>query len=199
MKKLVFAALIAALVVPAMAAPIFFDDFNSENGGKEELNYTGFANWKVTDGTVDLIGNGGKFDFLPGNGLYVDMDGSTGQAGRMISSNAIQLTAGTYELSYMLAGNQRNTANETVHVNVYAGVSAASHSLSKMDPFTVFKQRFTLDSDQSITISFQGVGGDNIGMLLDNVKLSAVPAPGAILLTGIGTSLVGWLRRRRSL
>ncbi len=194
-------AAIAFVSVAAPAAPVFFDDFNAENGGVGQLNYTGFVNWTVSDGTVDLIGNG-FHDFLPGNGLYVDMDGSTGNAGKMMTSGPISLQAGTYALSYELAGNQRNTQQETVFVEVHVGLFSTSHSLAKDAPFTLFTQQFTLASAQDIAISFEGAGGDNIGMLLDNVKIEAisvVPTPGAIVLGGLGTSLVGWLRRRRAL
>lgn len=72
------------------------------------LDYGAFANWSVTDGHVDLIGSG-FMDMLPGNGLYVDMAGSTSvHKGRLLLKNPIAIEAGKmYRLSLQVAGNQR--------------------------------------------------------------------------------------------
>lgn len=44
-------------------------------------------------------------------------------------------------------------------------------------------------ADGSYDLTFSGIGGDNVGLLLDNV--SVVPVPGAILLGMLGLSAVG--------
>lgn len=122
------AAVVAVMLVltaagTAQATVLLSDNFNSENAGAGTLNYAGFANWTVSDGSVDLCGNG-FCDVLPGNGLYVDMDGSTGNAGKLTSVATFTLTPGlTYTLSFDLAGNQRGGTGDAVTVQVAMGLA----------------------------------------------------------------------------
>jgi hypothetical protein len=50
-------------------------------------------------------------------------------------------------------------------------------------------------------LSFENAGGDNIGMLLDNVKVeqhvAAIPEPQTYALMGMGLLAVGFAARRR--
>jgi len=58
-----------------------------------------------------------------------------------------------------------------------------------------------LSYDQIYSVTFHSTGGERINTGIDNVRMVAapVPAPGTILLGALGTGLVGWMRRRRTL
>lgn len=173
----------------AFSAPILLDNFNLENGGIGALNYTGFANWTVSNGTVDLIGNG-YFDFYPGNGLYVDLDGSTFQAGTL--STKISFAPGTYILSFDLGGNQRNYPDDLVDINM--GNLATTLTVASGDPLSLFTYNVTLTTTGPLT--FYNHGGDNVGAILDNVTVSAVPEPYTVLLLGLGMVGLAGVRRK---
>jgi hypothetical protein len=192
-KKLILSAIMATLPALSQAA-VFTDNFD---GDALALNQTTFlGGWTVTGGgTVDLIGDPAFYDFLPGNGRYVDLDGSTGNAGGF--DKQLGLAASTnYTLSFDLAGSQRGDSNI---VDVIFGTTTQQFTLASLDPFTTHTMSFTTNSAANYQIFFKNAGGDNVGALLDNVSVSvaAVPEPSTYMLMLGGLGLIGFVARRR--
>jgi len=166
------------------------DNFNSESQG---LNYNSFANWDVSNGTVDLIGPG--FFPLCGGSNCVDLDGSTGNAGDLTTKDAFSI--GKYELTFRIAGSQRGQNADGVTVTF--GDMNESFKKASTDPFELITRIVMLSSADFL--AFSHAGGDNIGILLDDVTITAVPLPAALPLYGAGLGLlgyVGWRRKRKN-
>jgi hypothetical protein len=176
-------------------AAVFTDNFDNY---PVALNWTPPAPsaWTVSNGTVDLIGftDASSFDFLPGNGGYVDLDGSTGQSG-LFSKSFSLLSGKNYALSFDLAGSQRGST-EIVDVN-FGGI-LGNYSLNSSDGFSLRTLNFTPSSSGIYSISFQNHGGDNVGALLDNVTVAAVPEPETYVMMLMGLSMMGFISRRRN-
>lgn len=181
----------------ASVTTLLQDSFDQENS--TALNYDQFSNWNVINGSVDLIGSVGFYDFFPANGLYVDMDGTTGQAGTLQSKTTFNFQAGdTVNLSFQLAGNQRYDMSDTVTVSL-GDLFSETFSLPGDQAFTNFTRSFTVANATNTTLDFKGIGRDNVGLLLDNVTLTkSVPEPGLIMgLLAFGAFGTTSLRKRK--
>ena len=185
-------------LAPAFAhagTTIFADNFDSNVIPSVWTTNNAPSGWTVTQGTVDtqLPNNGWGLGCY--GGVCVDLDGSTNQAG--ILSTSLNLTANTtYTASFWLSGNQRNAAADSVDVK-FGTSTLALPEIPSGSPWQMYSIDFKPTVSGSFALSFHNQGGDNIGVLLDNVSVTAVPEPEtyAMMLAGLG--LLGFMAKRR--
>ena len=184
----------AAMVLSASAHATgwtWSDDFNGNAGGLNTVP----AGWTIsgTNASVDIIPEGGQFNFLPGNGEFVDLDGSTGHAATL-SKTFSGLADGQYALTFELAGNHRDGGTEFTTVSISNGADGHYTPGQNDDAYhTIYGHAV----GGVLTISFYDNSNDNVGALLDNVNLSAVPEPGNMVLMLAGLAAIGAVARRR--
>lgn len=158
------------ILPPVPAGTILIaDDMDNENGGQAMQNYAGFASWVVVDGCVDLHGPG-SIDPRPGNGLYVDMDGSCGRAGTIESRQALDLPVGTYAVECVLAGNSQAAGADTMVVSV-GELFRHEIVLDWTQPFHAMRLDFDVASAATARMRVQHLGGDDQGILIDAIRL----------------------------
>lgn len=223
-KSTIAAFALAAFATPASAAVVYSNNFDAENGGNTALNYNSFNGLTVTDGTVDLVKSGDYGIICAGGaGACVDLDGSTNDAG-LTSSNSFAFNAGErVALSFNFSGNQRGGSSDSFIFGFdFAGMTSGTYgynstsfgnnnlgafnsnsielSVNGISPgfaMTDFEFYFVADNAGSLTFRFQDTGNDNIGVILDNVSLAAVPEPSTWAMLILGFGVVGAAARRR--
>lgn len=208
LKSFVVAAAFVATIAgaPAQAAIIFSDNFDADNA-TSALNFNALLNWTVEDGTIDYIRSGGfGISCVGGTGGCLDMDGSTANAGRILSTQVFTLDPGvTYTLSLDVSGNQRGGASDAFSFGFWDGAPFSSVSISAISPaqsFTTYAFALTVTSTETVRLFVEGAGGDNIGVILDNVVFSddqaaQAPEPASLLLMGVALMGAARVRRRR--
>lgn len=205
----------AALSVPGHAVMLFSDNFDGEAPSSSDTNYTGLINWSVSNGTVDFIrqGNPWGISCFGGTGGCLDMDGSNGDAGRITSLATFNLSGGVfYHIKAEISGNQRFGGPDEIVFGLadQDGVPTAywtsSGPVAWDSPFGSYSLGFTLASDMTSRLFFYGIGGDNIGVILDNVMFcegphetchGTVPEPATLALFGLGLTGFAFARRRK--
>src|SRR6185436_12304159 len=99
----------------------------------------------------------------------IDLDGSTSSGGRLESKLAFQLAPGTYVLSFKLGSSSpNNTARVTL-----GSVFDETFTRPGDSPFETVSRTFTVTEPTSGRLVFDQFGGDNGGLIIDDVSLSA--------------------------
>ncbi|MFK8016044.1 MAG: PEP-CTERM sorting domain-containing protein [Gammaproteobacteria bacterium] len=171
-------------VASASTVNFLQDDFDDETAA---LNYSSFENWTVLTGAIDTIASGTfGIDCAGGTGICIDLDGSSGDAGELVTNDTF--AAGVYTLSFALSGNQRVPSADD-EVTVLFGDLSESISISDpFAPFEIFTRTVTVGVGGDV-LTFSHAGGDNVGLILDNVTVAPVPLPGAFYL--FATACIG--------
>lgn len=195
-----------ALAQPQVGDIVFTESFDSFALGED---VTSLPNgWRVTGGAVNVIGQGGN-DPWPGNGRYLDLEGTTGGPATLVRSFDAG-ASGIYQVDFRVAGSPRAEAAAVRFAVPPSLGSDGTYTIVNLLPnrsfisgalrtgFVPFGGSFSLTITTPSSSDPFEVDGSG---LLDDVSVrfvSAIPEPQtwALLLAGLG--LVAFRARRRS-
>jgi hypothetical protein len=211
-----FAAL--SFAASASAATVFFQDFNSVT--PNSLSQTTLPGFTVTGSTVDVVGASNPYGITGLTSNVVDLDGTPGPATIISSPTSFAYNAGdTVTLSLLLSGAQRGSTSDPFTLGLafsnpgsvtnFAGTGyfssvtatpSTTFNLAGTDPFVLSSISFIAANAGTFGFSFGTASNDNVGPLLDDVKLDVtgnVPEPSTWAMMLLGFFGIGFMAYRR--
>ena len=200
---------LALSVTQGHAVVLLSDSFDADSS-TTQLDFNGFINWTVDGGTVDYLREGNTFgiDCVGTSGGCVDSDGSSNDAGRLLSKQAFFLPTGTSgTLSLMVSGNQRGGASDILNLGFVDATSLAPLGSvpclrDAFDPYSSCSGEFFAFAPFNVRVIIEGTGNDSVGAVFDDFLLIAdiaqAPEPATLALFGIALAGLGCSRRKRA-
>ena len=213
LRTILLAAGFAGAATIAQAAQLFFDDFNSNSTGLDRTP----SGWTVSNGTVDIVGPTLYGTVCAINETCIDLDGSSNNAGRMATASTFQLMSNqSYRLTFDYTWNYFAPLNNSMTFGVggftqtLSTPPVASHLSIEYATYQSYEFTFT-GNGTSGNIFFDHAGGDNGGIVIDNVRFegeltstttggsttSPIPVPAGLPLVVSALGAFAALRRFR--
>ena len=200
----VFVFLFALASAPAEAGPILLNgsfEIGPPEFGAHDIDIvagsTEITGWTVTGGGVDLLEN--PWDVLDGiRGIDLDLRSPGG-----IEQTFATAIGSSYLVSFWVSGNPEG-GDPLKRLRAAAGGVSLDYTFDStgqaIDALIWQTVAFSFTASQSFsTLSFLSLShaGSAYGALIDNVQVTAVPEPSALLLMAVGVGGVARLGRHR--
>jgi hypothetical protein len=109
-------------------------------------------------------------DFFPGHPLYVDIESSSGDTGKLTSNKAFELRPGKYRIRFNLVGDPVETPRR-VHFRV-GDIYNDEVTLGIDEMVKAYKRDIVVTTPSIVRLVFQHQGGDFQSLMLDSVRLT---------------------------